>query len=179
MIVVTGAAGFVASCLVSRLNAANFNDLVVVDHFAVERKLANLAGKKLREYVDRNEFFDWLDQHHEQVEFVFHLGARTDTAEQDPAVFDLLNLNYSKQMWQACCRYQLPLVYASSAATYGSGSLGYSDQDDALLPRYRPLRVCWPSAGAPRLLDQIHRVVRVTGVGHGKDRCLHPVSPRE
>ena len=139
MIVVTGAAGFVASCLVSRLNAANFNDLIVVDNFAVERKLANLAGKKLREYVDRNEFFGWLDTHHEQVEFVFHLGARTDTAEQDPAVFDLLNLNYSKQMWAACCRYQLPLVYASSAATYGSGSLGYSDQDEALLPLYRPL----------------------------------------
>ena len=57
----------------------------------LQLELANLAGKKLREYVDRNEFFDWLDLHHEQVEFIFHLGARTDTAEQDPAVFDLLN----------------------------------------------------------------------------------------
>ncbi|MBC8083500.1 MAG: ADP-glyceromanno-heptose 6-epimerase [Hymenobacter sp.] len=139
MIVVTGAAGFIASCLVTRLNAANFNDLVVVDNFAVERKLANLTGKHLREYVDRTEFFAWLDVHHEQVEFVFHLGARTDTTEQDRTVLDLLNLNYSKQMWLACCRYQLPLVYASSAATYGSGTLGYSDQDDALLPLYRPL----------------------------------------
>ena len=128
MIVVTGAAGFIASCLVTRLNAANFNDIVVVDNFAVERKLANLKGKHLREYVDRTEFFDWLDTNHEQVEFIFHLGARTDTAEQDKAVFDLLNLEYSKKMWQACCRYQLPLVYASSAATYGSGTLGYSDQ---------------------------------------------------
>ena len=139
MIVVTGAAGFIASCLVTRLNAANFNDIVVVDNFAVERKLANLAGKHLREYVDRNEFFEWLDVNHEEVEFIFHLGARTDTTEQDRAVLDLLNLNYSKQMWQACVRYQLPLVYASSAATYGSGTLGYSDHDDALLPLYRPL----------------------------------------
>ena len=57
----------------------------------------------------------------------------------DPAVFDLLNLNYSKQMWQACCRYQLPLVYASSAATYGDGRLGYTDTDEALFPLYRPL----------------------------------------
>ncbi|RZK11201.1 MAG: NAD-dependent epimerase/dehydratase family protein, partial [Hymenobacter sp.] len=110
MIVVTGAAGFIASCLVSRLNAANFNDIVVVDNFAVEKKLPNIRGKKLREYVDRLEFFDWLDQHHAQVEFVYHLGARTDTTEQDYAVLDLLNLNYSKQMWLACVRYQLPLV---------------------------------------------------------------------
>jgi len=139
MIVVTGAAGFIASCLVSRLNAANFNDLVVVDNFAIEKKLPNIRGKKLREYVDREEFFDWLDAHHEQVEFVFHLGARTDTAEQDPAVFDVLNLNYSKQMWLACVRYNLPLVYASSGATYGDGRLGYSDQDDALPYHLRPL----------------------------------------
>ena len=139
MIVVTGAAGFIASALVSRLNAANFNDVVVVDNFSVAKKLPNIEGKKLREYVDREKFFTWLDAHHAQVEFVFHLGARTDTAEMDPAVFDLLNLNYSKQMWRACCQYQLPLVYASSAATYGDGSLGYTDTDAALFPLYRPL----------------------------------------
>ncbi|GAA4374510.1 ADP-glyceromanno-heptose 6-epimerase [Hymenobacter koreensis] len=138
MIIVTGAAGFIGSCMVSRLNADGFNDVVVVDNFSEERKLINLKGKHLREYVDRHEFFDWLDQHHEQVEFIFHLGARTDTAEQDKAIFDLLNLNYSKQMWQACVRYHIPLVYASSAATYGSGSLGYSD-DEVLLPLLRPL----------------------------------------
>lgn len=138
MIVVTGAAGFIASCLVTRLNAANFNDIVVVDNFAVERKLANLKGKRLREYVDRNDFFEWLDTNHEQVEFIFHLGARTDTTEKSREVLELLNLEYSKKVWQACCQYQLPLVYASSAATYGSGTLGYSD-DDALLPLLRPL----------------------------------------
>jgi len=138
MIVVTGAAGFIASCLVTRLNAANFNDIVVVDNFAVEHKLPNLSGKRLTEYVDRNGFFDWLDEHHEQVEFIFHLGARTDTTEQSRSVLDLLNLDYSKQMWQACCRYQLPLVYASSAATYGLGTVGYSD-DEALLHLLQPL----------------------------------------
>ncbi|MET4106392.1 ADP-glyceromanno-heptose 6-epimerase [Hymenobacter sp. UYP22] len=138
MIVVTGAAGFIASCLVTRLNAANFDDIVVVDNFTAERKLANLKGKHLREYVDREEFFEWLEQHHEQVEFIFHLGARTDTTEQNRDVLNVLNLEYSQKMWQACCRYQLPLVYASSAATYGSGSLGYSD-DDALLPLLKPL----------------------------------------
>jgi ADP-L-glycero-D-manno-heptose 6-epimerase len=130
MIVVTGAAGFIGSCLVSRLNADNFNDIVVVDNFSVAKKEANLQGKRIREFVDRMAFFDWLDKNYEEVEFIFHLGARTDTTEQDKAIFDLLNLEYSKKVWLACCEYQIPLVYASSAATYGSGSLGYVDEED-------------------------------------------------
>lgn len=138
MIVVTGAAGFIASALVARLNAANFNEIVVVDNFTNERKLLNLSGKHLTEYVDREEFFPWLEAHHADVEFIFHLGARTDTTETNRDLLNILNLEYSKQMWQACCQYQLPLVYASSAATYGSGTLGYSD-DDVLLPLLRPL----------------------------------------
>ena len=81
MIVVTGAAGFIASCLVTRLNEANFNDIVVVDNFSIAKKENNLKGKKIREYVDRMEFFQWLEKNYEEVEFIFHLGARTDTTE--------------------------------------------------------------------------------------------------
>ncbi|WP_242927078.1 ADP-glyceromanno-heptose 6-epimerase [Pontibacter vulgaris] len=138
MIVVTGAAGFIASCLVSRLNAANFNDIVVVDNFSVAKKEDNLKGKKIKEYVDRDGFIEWLDKNYEEVEFIFHLGARTDTTEFNKDVFDLLNLNYSKKVWNACCEYQIPLVYASSAATYGSGTLGYDD-DEATIPLLKPL----------------------------------------
>ncbi|SIT92834.1 ADP-glyceromanno-heptose 6-epimerase [Pontibacter indicus] len=138
MIVVTGAAGFIASCLVSRLNAANFNDIVVVDNFSVSKKEGNLKGKKIKEYVDRDGFFEWLDDNYEEVEFIFHLGARTDTTEFNKDVFDLLNLNYSKKVWNACCEYQIPLVYASSAATYGSGTLGYDDEE-ATIPLLQPL----------------------------------------
>jgi ADP-L-glycero-D-manno-heptose 6-epimerase len=138
MIVVTGAAGFIASCLVSRLNQANFNDIVVVDNFSVAKKEGNLKGKKVKEYVDRDSFFEWLDEHYEEVEFIFHLGARTDTTEFNKDIFDLLNLNYSKKVWNACCEYQIPLVYASSAATYGSGTLGYDD-DEATIPLLKPL----------------------------------------
>jgi ADP-L-glycero-D-manno-heptose 6-epimerase len=138
MIVVTGAAGFIASCLVSRLNAANFNDIVVVDNFSVAKKEDNLKGKKIKEFVDRDTFMEWLDKHYEEVEFIFHLGARTDTTEFNKDVFDLLNLNYSKAIWNACCEYQIPLVYASSAATYGSGTLGYDD-DEATIPLLKPL----------------------------------------
>ncbi|WP_299709302.1 ADP-glyceromanno-heptose 6-epimerase [uncultured Pontibacter sp.] len=138
MIVVTGAAGFIASCLVSRLNAANFNDIVVVDNFSVAKKEGNLKGKNIKEYVDRDGFTEWLDENYEEVEFIFHLGARTDTTEFNKDVFDLLNLNYSKQVWNACCEYQIPLVYASSAATYGSGTLGYDDEE-ATIPLLKPL----------------------------------------
>ena len=138
MIVVTGAAGFIASCLVTRLNEANFNDIVVVDNFSIAKKENNLKGKKIREYVDRMEFFGWLEKNYEEVEFIFHLGARTDTTEFNKDIFDLLNLNYSKQMWNACCEYQIPLVYASSAATYGSGKLGYDD-DESIIPLLHPL----------------------------------------
>ncbi|WP_187263263.1 ADP-glyceromanno-heptose 6-epimerase [Pontibacter beigongshangensis] len=138
MIVVTGAAGFIGSCLVSRLNAANFNDIVVVDNFSAVKKENNLKGKKIKEFVDREGFFDWLDANYEGVEFIFHLGARTDTMEVNKAIFDLLNLDYSKKVWNACCEYQIPLVYASSAATYGSGTLGYDD-DENLTPLLQPL----------------------------------------
>lgn len=138
MIVVTGAAGFIASCLVSRLNQANFNHIVVVDNFSVSKKEGNLRGKKIKEFVDRDTFFEWLDEHYEEVEFIFHLGARTDTTEFNKDVFDLLNLNYSKKVWNACCEYQIPLVYASSAATYGAGALGYDD-DETIIPLLKPL----------------------------------------
>ncbi len=132
MIVVTGAAGFIGSALIARLNAANFNDIVAVDDFGRTDKAPNLAGKRLLARVEREVFFDWLDAHHAQTEFIFHLGARTDTTEFDVSVFDHLNLGYSQRVWRACCAYQLPLVYASSAATYGLGEHGYADRHDVV-----------------------------------------------
>jgi ADP-L-glycero-D-manno-heptose 6-epimerase len=74
--------------------------------------------------VERNDFFNWLDQNEKQVQFIFHLGARTDTTLFDKAIFDELNVRYSQRMWEACVKYGIPLVYASSAATYGDGEWG-------------------------------------------------------
>lgn len=132
MIVVTGAAGFIGSVMVGKLNNKGFTDIVPVDDFSRPEKVKNLANKAIREKVDRNIFFDWLEKNHRDVDFIFHLGARTDTTEFDMSIFDELNLNYSKEMWHACVKYGIPLVYASSAATYGMGELGYDDKHEII-----------------------------------------------
>ena len=139
MIIVTGAAGFIGSALIGELLRAGWQDIVAVDDFSHPDKAANLEGKKLAARVERSEFFDWLDKNEGLVQFIFHLGARTDTTEFDTAIFDELNLHYSQRMWEACVKYGIPLVYASSAATYGDGDLGYSDADDALPYKLKPL----------------------------------------
>lgn len=136
--VVTGAAGFIGSCLIERLNQENFNYIIAVDDFSKEEKISNLEGKKIQEKVDRKDFFEWLKRNHELVEFIFHIGARTDTTEFNKEIFDELNLNYTKDIWNACIEFQIPLIYASSAATYGSGEHGYKD-DENIIPQLKPL----------------------------------------
>lgn len=138
MIIVTGAAGFIGSCLVGELVRRGYADIVAVDDFSRPEKARNLDGKPLSARVDRADFFRWLDANERFVQFIFHLGARTDTTEFDRAVFDELNVRYSQQVWEHCVRYGIPLVYASSAATYGAGELGYAD-DEALPFRLKPL----------------------------------------
>ncbi len=138
MIIVTGAAGFIGSNLIQRLNQDNFNAVIAVDHFNDPEKNKNLVGLKIQEKVNRDEFIAWLNKNYETVEFIFHIGARTDTTEMDVALLDKLNTEYTKSVWKKCCQYQIPLVYASSAATYGLGELGYDDNED-LIPQLKPL----------------------------------------
>ena len=138
MIIVTGAAGFIGSCLISKLNQENFNFIIAVDDFSKAEKKGNLMGKTVQKFVERDHFFDWLDQNYQEVEFLFHIGARTDTTEFDSAIFDRLNVEYSKNIWYKCIEYQIPLVYASSAATYGLGEFGYDD-NEANIPQLKPL----------------------------------------
>jgi ADP-L-glycero-D-manno-heptose 6-epimerase len=139
MIIVTGAAGFIGSALVGELLRQGWQDIVALDDFSRVDKELNLAGKTLSAKVDRKDFFAWLDANEKLVQFIFHLGARTDTTEFNTAIFDELNLHYSQRMWEACVKYGIPLVYASSAATYGGGEHGYSDQDDSLSYVLKPL----------------------------------------
>jgi ADP-L-glycero-D-manno-heptose 6-epimerase len=138
MIIVTGAAGFIGSCLIKRLNRDNFNAVIAVDKFDVPAKFKNLEGLIIQERVDRDEFMTWLDRNHELVEFIFHIGAKTDTSEFDSVLLNRMNTQYSKDIWARCIRYQIPFVYASSAATYGLGESGYGD-DESKIHLLKPL----------------------------------------
>ena len=138
MIVVTGAAGFISSCLVAELNAKGFKNIVVVDDFSREDKNQNLFGKELLAKVPRKDFFKWANDFKTEIDFIFHLGARTDTTEFDKSIFDELNVEYSKSMWNLCADNNIPLVYASSAATYGMGEQGYDD-NHKVVEKLKPL----------------------------------------
>ena len=138
VILVTGAAGFIGSCMVGYLNRKGYNNIIIVDEFDDENKKPNYEDKKIIARVDRNDLFDWLNDHPMQIDFVFHLGARTDTTEFDYAILEKLNVDYSKKIWNYCVEKNIPLVYASSAATYGDGELGYKD-DHELPYKLNPL----------------------------------------
>ena len=132
MIIVTGAAGFIGSCLIQKLNSENFNAIIAVDKFDNELKNKNLLSAVIQEKVDRDDFMSWLDTNYENVEFIFHIGARTDTSEFDIDLLHKLNTDYTKEVWKRCVKYQLPMVYASTAATYGLGEVGYDDDESKL-----------------------------------------------
>ncbi len=138
MIVITGAAGFIGSCLAGALQEAGYLDLVLVDDFSKTAKKANYSEKKSTLLLDRDHFFDWIDREQAGIQYIFHLGARTDTTEFDRTIHSRLNLEYSKKVWEKCVQYGIPLTYASSAATYGDGSHGFED-DISLLPLLKPL----------------------------------------
>ena len=130
MIVITGAAGFIASNVAGLLNQHGLNDLILVDDFSRTEKSRNYKTLAYSELVDRNRFFEWFEDRHEKIDFVIHLGARTDTTEFDYSVFQKLNVDYTIRMWDLCTKYRIPMIYASSAATYGMGELGYDDRHD-------------------------------------------------
>ncbi len=138
MIVLTGTAGFIGSVVLQRLNLEGFNEVVIVDDFSRKAKENNVKGKKYLAKTDRDDFFQWFDEHAGEVEQVIHLGARTDTTEFDVNIFNRLNLEYSKQVWLRCAEHKIPLIYASSAATYGAGEFGYDD-NHGIVEKLKPL----------------------------------------
>ncbi len=138
MYIVTGAAGFIGSCVAAALGKSGLGPLVLVDDFSRADKRPNWEGLEALACVEREQFFAWVQGKESTIRAIIHLGARTDTTEQDRSIFDHLNLGYSKQMWALCARHGIDLIYASSAATYGEGELGFVD-DHALIPQLVPL----------------------------------------
>lgn len=138
MIVVTGAAGFIGSYLCKVLNEEGFRNLILVDDFSVSEKLGNHEKLNFHKKIDRTLFISWLENTQDSIDFIFHLGARTDTTEFKWEILEDLNLNYSKSIWKICSLKKIPLVYASSAATYGKGEHGYED-NEGILGKLAPL----------------------------------------
>lgn len=130
MIVLTGAAGFIGSCYLGFLNSQGIFDCIIVDDFSKLEKHNNWQNKKYSQKIDREHLFPWLEQNANKVTFVIHLGARTDTTLFDWNIFEHLNVDYSKKIWTFCANNNVPLIYASSAATYGNGEFGYDDQKE-------------------------------------------------
>lgn len=139
MIVVTGAYGFIGSCLVGFLNEKGITDIIAVDDFSKTEKEPNLVGKKISQRIERTDFMKWFEKNTRSVSFVFHLGARTDTTEFDYTILKELNLDFSKDVFNICINHSIPIVYASSAATYGAGELGYDDHDPSVSEQLVPL----------------------------------------
>jgi len=137
-IVVTGAAGFIGSCIVKWLNENGYSNLLLVDDFGEEEKRKNWEATQYTRIIERQAFFDWLRENNPPIQLIIHLGARTDTTEFNYEVHEALNVKYSEEIWQAATERSIPLIYASSAATYGAGEQGYSD-DHSMPEKLIPL----------------------------------------
>jgi ADP-L-glycero-D-manno-heptose 6-epimerase len=137
MIIVTGGAGFIGSCVVRSLNDRGREDIIIVDNIAETDKWRNISNKKYIKYYNRSEFLSHLHEYDGKVTHVFHLGACSATTEKN---FDYLygnNFEYTKALWSFCARNNASFIYASSAATYGDGALGFDDR--APIGDYLPL----------------------------------------
>ncbi len=126
MILITGAAGFIGSCMLGFLNEQGIDNIVISDDFSHESKKRNWESKKFKRKIHRNELFGYLDDSNE-IKSIIHLGARTDTSETEWDIFENLNLGYSKKLWLYATKKNIPFIYASSAATYGNGKKGFID----------------------------------------------------
>jgi len=142
MIVVTGGAGFIGSNIVARLCESGAYDVVVCDRIetADQAKWKNIAKHPVADFWSPEEMFEQLERHSERIEAVIHMGAISSTTEQDGDLIMRTNFTLSRDLWDWCAIRNVRMVYASSAATYGDGDLGFDDADDLeSLNALRPL----------------------------------------
>jgi len=139
-IVVTGAAGFIGSCVVRTLNDRGFSNLILVDELGTSESWKNLVGKQFIEIVPKDDLFQWLQGKESAVEAMIHLGACSSTVENNASYLLENNTRYSMSLAEYALTHGHRFIYASSAATYGDGSHGFSDEHDRL-ESLRPLNM--------------------------------------
>lgn len=136
--IITGAAGFIGSCLVAYLNEKKVENLILVDDLKKDIKWKNLVGKKFIDIFSKNDLFSFLEKNAKEVEAIVHLGACSDTMEKDADYLLENNFRYTRTLANTAVKNNIRFIYASSAATYGSGELGFSD---SLLHELRPINM--------------------------------------
>jgi len=172
MIIITGGAGFIGSNLVAGLEAKGLNNLVIVDRFGSDDKWRNVAKRELRDVVPPEDLFSYLDEHKSEVEAIFHIGAISSTTEWDADLIIDNNFTLSRKLWKWCGTNKARFIYASSAATYGSGDHGF--QDDCAPEALAKLRPLNPYGWSKHLFDR--RVIRVTN--DKKEAAVETVPPQ-
>lgn len=142
MIVVTGGAGFIGSAIVWKLNQLGKTNIIVVDELGKNEKWKNLVGLKYRDFVNKLEFIEQVldDVVPYNIEAIIHMGANSSTTEKDADHLLDNNFHYTKELSKYCVEKNIRFIYASSAATYGDGSLGFDD-DESKLELLRPLNM--------------------------------------
>lgn len=138
-IVVTGACGFIGSCVIRTLNNLGFDkNIIAVDDFKESEKWLNLRGKRFGDFISRFELLDWLEENISSVEAIIHLGANSSTVGLDGDNYYWMNYRYSVDLAEIALEHNIRFIYASSAATYGSGDQGFVD-DHQKLDSLRPM----------------------------------------
>lgn len=129
VIILTGGAGFIGSCILRTLNDIGIEDVIVVDNIASTGKWRNLVNKRYREYVHKTLFLEKLHAgEYPKVSAVIHMGACSSTTQEDFDYLWMNNVEYTKKLWKYCAEKEIPFIYASSAATYGDGEQGFVDE---------------------------------------------------
>jgi ADP-L-glycero-D-manno-heptose 6-epimerase len=149
LIIVTGAAGFIGSVMIWKLNQEGIEDILLADSLYSGQKWMNLRKRIFNDFVDKNELFNIL-QNAKGIDAIIHLGACTDTTEKDVDFLIENNYLFSKRLWKECVNKNIPFLYASSGATYGGGEMSYSDDID-LIPKLKPLN---PYGWSKQLFDR-------------------------
>ncbi|MHB8336822.1 MAG: ADP-glyceromanno-heptose 6-epimerase [Ignavibacteriaceae bacterium] len=141
MIVVTGGAGFIGSAIVWKLNKLGESDVIIVDELGKDEKWKNLTGIKFYDFINKDEFINHPDSLLDSgIKAIIHMGANSSTTEKDADHLLNNNFEYTRKLAQFSVKNNIRFIYASSAATYGDGSLGFDD-DETIVPRLRPLNM--------------------------------------